>query len=101
MTCEMAGLSDPALLDLFEQHRHELRLHCYRMLGSSHDTDDVLQEAAVRAWRAKASLVEAGSARAWLYRIATNVCLDEPRQRKSRPLPQELGPPTTEATPTI
>jgi RNA polymerase sigma-70 factor, ECF subfamily len=88
----MAVFSDEKLLELFERHRNELRLHCYRMLGSSHDTDDVLQEAAVRAWRAKASLEESSNVRAWLYRIATNVCFDELAQRRSRHLPYEVAP---------
>lgn len=96
MTCEMAGLSDPALLDLFEQHRNELRLHCYRMLGSSHDADDMLQEAALRAWRAKGTLEQAANLRAWLYRITTNVCLDELGRRRARVLPFEAGTPASE-----
>jgi len=91
---KMAALSDQAVTELFARYRNELRLHCYRMLGSSHDTDDVLQEAAVRAWRSKASLLEPAHGRAWLYRIATNVCLDELERRKSRCLPFEAGPPT-------
>jgi len=96
MICEMAGLSDPALLDLFERHRNELRLHCYRMLGSSHDADDMLQEAALRAWRAKGSLEQAANLRAWLYRITTNVCLDELGRRRARVLPFEAGTPASE-----
>ena len=88
----MSTLSDEKLLELFERYRNELRLHCYRMLGSSHDTDDVLQETALRAWRAKSSLAELASVRAWLYRIATNVCFDELAQRKSRQLPQDVAP---------
>src|SRR5450432_813326 len=88
----MAAFSDEALLELFERHRNELRLHCYRMLGSSHDTEDMLQESAIRAWRAKASILDRSSARAWLYRIATNVCLDELNNRRCRRLPFEVGP---------
>ncbi len=97
----MSVLSDEKLLALFERSRNELRLHCYRMLGSSHDTDDVLQETAVRAWRAKASLGEPASARAWLYRIATNVCFDELAQRKTRHLPQDVGPALSDSNSTI
>ena len=92
----MSGLSEEKLLELFERHRNELRLHCYRMLGSSHDTDDVLQETAVRAWRAQASLGDPASVRAWLYRIATNVCFDELAQRKRRHLPQDVAPAISE-----
>jgi RNA polymerase sigma-70 factor (ECF subfamily) len=97
----MAAFSEQELLELFERHRNELRLHCYRMLGSSHDTDDVLQEAALRAWRAKASLEEPASVRAWLYRIASHVCFDELARRRSRALPYEVGPPAAEANPSI
>jgi RNA polymerase sigma-70 factor (ECF subfamily) len=96
MTCEMPGLSEAALLDSFEQHRNELRLHCYRMLGSSHDADDMLQEAALRAWRGQGALAEAANLRAWLYRITTNVCLDELARRRARTLPYEAGTPASE-----
>jgi len=92
---KMPALSDQAVTELFNRHRNELRLHCYRMLGSSHDTDDVLQETAVRAWRSKASLLEPAHARAWMYRIATNVCLDELARRRSRSMPFDAGPPTS------
>jgi RNA polymerase sigma-70 factor (ECF subfamily) len=84
---------DDAFLHLVEPYRRELRLHCYRMLGSSHDSEDVMQETLVRAWRARASLADPSTVRAWLYRIATNVCLDELKDRKSRPLPSDVGPP--------
>jgi len=89
----MAGVTEAVLVELFERHRNELRLHCYRMLGSSHDVDDVLQEAALRAWRGKDALEDLSHARAWFYRIATNVCLDELARRRSRTLPFEAGPP--------
>jgi len=96
MTREVAGVSDATLLESFEKHRNELRLHCYRMMGSSLDADDLLQEAALRAWRAKSALAEAASLRAWLYRITTNVCLDELGRRRSRVLPFEAGTPASE-----
>ena len=92
----MTGFSEQALNELLERHRNELRLHCYRMLSSSHDIDDVLQETAVRAWRGRASQLKPESARAWLYRIATNVCLDELGRRRRRCLPFEAGPPTVD-----
>ncbi len=86
-------IHDEAFAQVLERHRRELRLHCYRMLGSSHDSDDVVQEALLRAWRAKETLKEASRARAWLYRIATNTCLDELARRPSRRLASDAGPP--------
>jgi len=70
-----------------------LRLHCYRMLGSSHDSDDMVQETFVRAFRAQHTLNDAATARAWLHRIATNVCIDELTKRPRRARGPELGPP--------
>jgi RNA polymerase sigma-70 factor (ECF subfamily) len=99
--------ADDVFLRLVEPHRNELRLHCYRMLGSSHDSDDVLQETLVRAWRARASLEDPARLRPWLYRIATNACLDELKSRPRRALlpespasdPGEVpAPPLPEAT---
>jgi RNA polymerase sigma-70 factor (ECF subfamily) len=75
-----------------ERLRPGLRLHCYRMLGSSHDSDDMVQEALLRAWRARGSLVDPARVKPWLYRIATNACLDELARRSRRALAQELAP---------
>jgi RNA polymerase sigma-70 factor (ECF subfamily) len=85
-------MNDHAFEQLVRPHRDELRLHCYRMLGSSHDADDMVQEALVRAWRAKDSLGDPRAVRAWLYRIVTNVCLDELARRPRRALPSSAGP---------
>jgi RNA polymerase sigma-70 factor (ECF subfamily) len=82
----------PDLADAFEPLRPGLRLHCYRMLGSSHDSDDIVQEAMLRAWRARGSLEDPARVKPWLYRIATNACLDELAQRSRRALASELGP---------
>ncbi|MEI9885829.1 MAG: sigma-70 family RNA polymerase sigma factor [Rhizomicrobium sp.] len=84
MKATMAAASGAALKPfeaLVEPHRALLRLHCYRMLGSSHDSDDMVQETLVRAFRAQDTLHDPASARAWLHRIATNVCLDELARR--------------------
>ncbi len=80
-------MTDRAFEKLVAPHRAEIRLHCYRMLGSSHDGDDMVQETLVRAWRAKGSLDDPSAARSWLYRIATNVCIDELARRPRRVLP--------------
>jgi RNA polymerase sigma-70 factor (ECF subfamily) len=89
---------DDAFLELVAPHRDAVRLHCYRMLGSTHDGDDMVQETLVRAWRARESLDSAQTVRPWLYRIATNACLDELRNRKSRPMPTDVGDPALDPT---
>lgn len=85
---------------LVEPHRATLRLHCYRMLGSSHDSDDMVQETFVRAFRAQHTLEDPEAARAWLHRIATNVCIDELAKRPRRARGAELGPPADPDAPT-
>ncbi|MDQ1446300.1 MAG: polymerase sigma-70 factor, subfamily [Acidimicrobiaceae bacterium] len=78
--------------DALDQHRRELTGYCYRMLGSGFEADDAVQETMVRAWRAADSFEGRSSVRSWLYRIATNVCLDMLRGRDRRARPMELGP---------
>ncbi len=76
--------SDPDFAALVERHHRELHVHCYRMLASFDDAEDAFQETMLRAWRAWASFDGSTNVRAWLYRIATNVCLDTLRARKRR-----------------
>jgi RNA polymerase sigma-70 factor, ECF subfamily len=78
-------MKEPEFAELVERHRGELRVHCYRMLGSFEEAEDLVQETFARAWRARASF-SGGAARAWLYRIATNACLDVLRGRPRRVL---------------
>jgi RNA polymerase sigma-70 factor, ECF subfamily len=87
-----AGDQD-AFRRLVEPHRGELHAHCYRMLGSVHDAEDALQDALVRAWRGLHGFEGERPIRPWLYKIATNVCLDMIAKRPKRILPAEHGPP--------
>ena len=79
---------------LVESYRSELQAHCYRMLGSVHDAEDALQDALLRAWRGLAKFEGRSSLRSWLYRIATNTCLDVIARRPKRVLPIDYGPAT-------
>jgi RNA polymerase sigma-70 factor (ECF subfamily) len=69
---------------LFERHRREIHVHCYRMLGSFEAAEDVVQEAFLRSWRARDSFGDELNFRAWMYKIATNCCLDALRREKRR-----------------
>ena len=79
-----------------EMHRKELLVHCYRFVGSMHDAEDLVQESYLRAWRGLSRFQGRSSVRSWLYRIATNVCLDALSQRSAsrRVFPDDLGGPT-------
>jgi RNA polymerase sigma-70 factor, ECF subfamily len=83
---------EAAFRRLVEAHHAQLHAHCYRMLGSMHDADDALQDALVRAWRALRGFEGRSALRSWLYRIATNACLDLIARRPKRVLPIDYGP---------
>jgi RNA polymerase sigma-70 factor (ECF subfamily) len=98
----LAG-DESGFASLAERHRRELQVHCYRMLGSFEDSEDLVQETFLRAWRWRASFTpERGSSfRAWLYRIATNACLDALARSPRRVLPSQLGPPADPDDPAL
>jgi RNA polymerase sigma-70 factor (TIGR02960 family) len=87
-----AGRSERAFRDLVEPYRRELHLHCYRMMGSVADAEDMLQETLLAAWRGIDRFAGRSSIRTWLYRIATNCCLNAIRGSRRR-LPAEPVPP--------
>ncbi len=87
----MSEVSD-TFTSLVQPLRRELHAHCYRMLGSTQDADDALQEALLRAWRGFDRFEGRGSLRSWLYTVATRTCLDAVRSRARRALPIDLGP---------
>lgn len=100
MAFSIADTHAEAFGDLTSPYRRPLLVHAYRMLGSIDDAEDAVQETLVRAWRSRATFTETVSFRAWLYRIASNVCLDGIERRKRsigsagryevQPVPEDL-----------
>src|SRR6266436_1397891 len=84
-----------------EPFRRELLAHCYRMLGSVDEAEDLVQETYLRAWRSYAGFEGRSSVRTWLYKIATNACTTALQHRPRRPLPSGLGGPGEEREPAL
>ena len=85
------GSAEDAFLADAQRYRRELLAHCYRMTGSLHDAEDLVQETYLRAWKSYKGFQGKSSVRTWLYRIATNRCLTALDSRQRRPLPTGLG----------
>jgi RNA polymerase sigma-70 factor (ECF subfamily) len=85
---------------LAERYRRQLRVHCYRMLGSFDEAEDLVQETMLRAWRGRDGFQGRSLFRTWLYRIATNACLNALERAPMRLLPQDVAAPVTAATST-
>src|SRR3569623_438726 len=85
ITDDLRPLDEQACGARVEPHRRELHVHCYRLLGAFEEAEDLVQEAFLRAWRRRETYEGRASVRAWLYRIATNACLDALDKRPRRP----------------
>src|SRR5688500_272291 len=80
----LSQVDEPTFSGMAERHRRELHVHCYRMLGSFEDAEDTVQETMLRAWRRRETFEGRSTFRAWLYRIATNACLDLLEKRRPK-----------------
>src|SRR5919202_2178789 len=89
---------EPAFTALAERYRRQLHVHCYRMLGSFEDAEDLVQETFLRAWRGRAGFEGRSLFRTWLYRIATNACLNALERAPCRVMPQDVVSPVTAAS---
>src|ERR1700760_3343711 len=87
----LMAVASPGLEQRLEQHRSELTGYCYRMLGLPFEAEDAVQDTFLRAWRAFDRFEGRAAFRSWLYRIATNVCLDMLNSRNRRARPMDLG----------
>src|SRR5207253_9565774 len=87
-----------AFTALVERYRDQLQVHCYRMLGSFDDSEDLVQETLLRAWRSRATFEGRSLLRTWLYRIATNACLNALERAPRRVLPQDVVQPVSATT---
>lgn len=98
-TTSLSDVDQQAFGALTEPHRRELQAHCYRMVGSVEESEDLVQETFLRAWRRRETYAGRAPLRAWLYRIATNLCLDRLDQQPRRSLPQERQGPAAASEP--
>src|SRR6266542_5753069 len=89
---------EPAFAALVEPYRRQLQVHCYRMLGSVDEAEDLVQETLLRAWRGRSTFEGRSLLRTWLYRIATNACLNALDRAPRRVMPQDVAPPVTATT---
>ncbi|MCL4252765.1 MAG: sigma-70 family RNA polymerase sigma factor [Anaerolineae bacterium] len=88
MNLTLNQLDQESFTQLFDQHRHELYAHCYRMMGTLDDAEDMTQETFLRAWRGRNTYEGRASVRAWLYKIATYACLDALKKQSKRYIPR-------------